>query len=128
MAGNKGLVDHWIERWATTMPARAVLFQGRSWIDKEDITRRLAAIRLPVLVVHGEEDVPIPVERAQAMAEALSDAILARVAQAGHSVNLEQPASVNAEIARFLGRLDLLRLRRPNDGKLTSPALQAAGN
>ena len=42
--------------------------------------------------------------------------------------NLEQPAAVNAEIARFLGRLDLPRLRRPNDGKLTGPALQTAGN
>ena len=128
MASNKALVDHWIERWATTMPARAVLFQCRSWIDKEDITEHLAAIRLPVLVVHGEEDVPIPVERAQAMADALPDAIFARVAQAGHSVNLEQPAAVNAEIARFLERLDLPRLSWRRDGKSTSPALQTAGN
>ena len=104
---NKALVDYWIDYWATTVPARAVLFQGRSWIDKDDITGRLAALRLPVLVVHGEEDLPIPIERAQAMAGALPDATFARVAQAGHSVNLEQPAAVNAAIARFLGRLDL---------------------
>ena len=106
-ARNRPLVDHWVERWSTTVPARAVLFQGRSWIDKADITARLAAVRVPTLVIHGEEDVPIPIERAQTLADALPDATFARIAQAGHSVNLERPEAVNAEIARFLGRLDL---------------------
>ena len=106
-AGNEALVAHWIERWAATVPARAVLFQGRSWLDKEDITARLAAVRLPALAVHGEEDVPLPIERARAMADALPGATFVRVPGAGHSVNLEQPAIVNAAIARFLGRLDL---------------------
>ena len=107
-ARNRALVDHWIDRWATTVPARAVLFQGRSWIDKEDITERLAAIDLPVLVIHGEEDVPLPIARALPMVDVLPDATLARIAQAGHSVNLEQAGAVNAAIARFLGRLDLM--------------------
>ena len=107
LACNKALADHWVERWSTTVPARAVLFQGRSWIDKADITDRLADIDLPVLVVHGEEDVPLPIERAQAMADALPDATFVRVPGAGHSVNLESPATVNAAMARFLGRLDL---------------------
>ncbi len=107
LARNRPLVDHWIERWATTVPARAVLFQGRSWIDKEDITARLASVDVPALVVHGEEDVPLPIARALPMADALPDATLARVAQAGHSVNLEAPQAVNAAIAAFLGRLDL---------------------
>ena len=107
LADNKRLMDHWVERWATTVPARAVLYQGRSWLDKDDITARIAAIELPALVVHGEEDVPLPIDRAAAMADALPDATFARVAHAGHSVNLEQPAAVNAAIARFLGRLDL---------------------
>ena len=104
---NPALVEHWVERWATTMPARAVHFQGDSWIDKADITGRLATVRVPALVIHGEEDVPLPIDRAQAMADALPNATLVRVAHAGHSVNLEQPEVVNAAIARFLGRLDL---------------------
>ena len=107
MAGNKALVEHWIERWSTTMPARAVHFQGGSWIDKEDMSERLAAARLPALVVHGEEDVPLPIDRAQATVDALPDATFVRVPEAGHSVNLEQPAVVNAAIARYLGSLDL---------------------
>ena len=107
LARNNTLVDHWIERWTTTMPARAVFFQGRSWIDKADTTGHLAAVQLPVLVVHGEEDVPIPIERVLPMVEALPEATFARIAEAGHSVNLEAPAPVNRAIARFLGGLDL---------------------
>ena len=106
IARNPSLVDHWTRLWATTIPARAVLFQGRSWIDKADITARLATVHVPALVVHGEEDVPLPIARALPMADALPDATLARIAQAGHSVNLESPDAVNAAIARFLGRLD----------------------
>ena len=107
LAHNKALADHWINRWAMTVPARAVLFQGRSWLDKDDITERLTAVALPALVVHGEEDVPLPIERAQVMADALLDATFVRVPGAGHSVNLEKPDIVNAAITRFLGRLDL---------------------
>ena len=103
LAHNRELVDHWIERWATTVPARAVLHQGRSWIDKEDITARLATIQVPALVIHGEEDVPIPIERAQPMVDALPDATFARIPRAGHSVNLEAHQAVNQVIARFLG-------------------------
>ena len=106
LAHNRELVDHWIERWATTVPARAVLYQGRSWIDKEDITARLATVDVPSLVLHGEEDVPIPIDRAQPMADALPGATFARIPRAGHSVNLEAHQSVNQVIARFLGRLD----------------------
>ena len=106
IARNKPLVDHWIERWTATIPARAVLFQGRSWIDKEDITRRLGAVTVPPLAIHGEEDVPIPIERALPMVDALPDATLARIPRAGHSVNLEAPAAVNAAIDGFLDRLD----------------------
>ena len=107
LAHNRELVDHWIERWTTTVPARAVLHQGRSWIDKEDITPRLATVRVPALVIHGEEDVPIPIDRVQPMVDALPDATFARIPRAGHSVNLEAHQLVNQTIARFIGNFDL---------------------
>ena len=103
LAHSRELVDHWIERWTTTVPARAALYQGRSWIDKEDITARLATVRVPALVIHGEEDVPIPFDRVQPMVDALSDATFVRIPRAGHSVNLEAHQAVNQAIARFLG-------------------------
>ncbi len=105
-AENGALVDHWIDRWASTVPARAVLYQGRSWIKKDDITERLREIEVPALVIHGEEDVPIPIERALPMVDVLPDATLARIPKAGHTVNLEQAAAVNEAIGSFLERID----------------------
>ncbi len=102
---NKALVDYWIDRWATTIPARAVLFQGRSWIDKSDITDRLSAIKIPVLVIHGEEDVPIPVDRALPMLDVLPDATLAAIPTSGHTANLENPEAVNEAIGSFLAKV-----------------------
>ena len=85
---------------------------GSTSCDDGITSGALRPTRVPALVIHGEEDkedMPLPIDRAAAMAEAdaLPDATFARVAEAGHSVNLEQPAVVNAAIARFLGRLDL---------------------
>lgn len=102
---NKNLVEYWIDRWATTVPARAVLYQGRSWINKDDLTSRLSEITVPVLVIHGEEDIPIPVERAVRMLEALPGATLSRIPQAGHTSNLENALKVNEAIHAFLARI-----------------------
>ncbi len=104
-AENMALVDHWIDRWATTVPARSVFCQGKSWIKKDDITDRLGEIEVPVLIIHGEEDVPIPIERALPMVDVLPDATLARVPKAGHTANLEQAAVVNEAIGSFLERI-----------------------
>jgi 3-oxoadipate enol-lactonase len=102
---NRGLVDHWIDRWCTMIPARAVYHQGGSWIAKTDMRPRLADIKVPTLIVHGEEDVPIPIEKAQPLINTLPDGALARTPQAGHSANLENPEAVNAAISAFLKRI-----------------------
>ena len=102
---NKSLVEYWVNRWATTVPARAVLNQARSWINKDDLTNRLSAITVPVLVIHGEEDIPIPVERAVRMLDALPSATLSRIPRAGHTSNLENAPKVNEAIRSFLTRI-----------------------
>ena len=99
---NKGLVDYWIDRWSTTIPARAVLYQSRSWITKDDLTSRLGEISVPTLLIHGEEDIPVPIERTVPMLEELPDAILCRIPQAGHTSNLENAAQVNEAMDAFL--------------------------
>ena len=99
---NKALVDHWIERWTTAIPARAVYHQGLSWIAKSDVTERLREIAVPTLVVHAEEDFQNPIENVLPMLEKLPNATLARVPEAGHSSNLENPDVVNDALGRFL--------------------------
>ena len=102
---NRALVEHWIERWCDTVPARAVYHQGGSWITKEDMRPRLQEVSVPTLVVHGEEDVPIPIEKAELLPNLLPHGELARIPHAGHSSNLENPAAVNAAIGAFLEKI-----------------------
>jgi pimeloyl-ACP methyl ester carboxylesterase len=69
------------------------------------LSPRLAALRLPVLVIAGERDAgSLPVSRA--LAEAIPGAELALVPDAGHVVNLAAPAAFDAALLGFLARLD----------------------
>ena len=104
-ANNKSLVDYWINRWSTTIPARAVLYQSRSWITKDDLTSRLGEITVPTLLIHGEEDVPVPIGRTVPMLEELPDATLCKIDRAGHTSNLENAVQVNEAIDTFLDRV-----------------------
>ena len=99
---NKALVDHWIERWTTAIPARAVYHQGLSWIAKSDVTERLREITVPTLFVHAEEDFQNPIENVLPMLEKLPNATIVRVPEAGHSSNLENPNVVNDAVGKFL--------------------------
>ena len=58
-ADNRVLIDHWIEQW-TQAPARVVYRQGMSWIYKEDLSRQIADIGLPVQIIQGEEEEGLP--------------------------------------------------------------------
>ncbi len=71
---------------------------------REDSRPTLEAIRVPALVVVGEEDVLTPPAEAETIAAGIRGARLVRVPRAGHLANLEAP-----------GR----RERRPSPGFLT---------
>jgi pimeloyl-ACP methyl ester carboxylesterase len=91
----------WIERWRT-MPAEGLATSFQTLLSREDIHERLPEIAAPALVVHGDADIAIPLERAQALVDGLPHAELATIAGAGHASNLTHPAPVNAAIERFL--------------------------
>lgn len=102
---NRALIDTWIDRWSTVIPARAVWHQALSWLDKPDRTDRLAEITIPTLIIHGEEDVPLPIAQAIDMLHYLPDATFVKVPRAGHSSNLENPPVVNHALAAFMDRV-----------------------
>jgi pimeloyl-ACP methyl ester carboxylesterase len=105
MKTNRKLVDHWIKVWTTSIPARSVYHQGMAWIPKKDDTAKLGSIKTPTLVLHGEEDHPIPIERAERMARAIPNSTFAAIPGAGHTCNLEAPGPVNKAIDAFLARV-----------------------
>ena len=65
-----------------------------------DLRPRLAGLRIPALVLHGDDD-PIPLDTARALAELLGAAF--RVIPAcGHAPHVEAPAALDI-VAEFLG-------------------------
>jgi pimeloyl-ACP methyl ester carboxylesterase len=63
--------------------------------------QRLPEVAVPVLLVVGSLDAKF-VEVARLMADALPDARLVEVADAGHSVHLERPDAWLAAVTEFL--------------------------
>jgi pimeloyl-ACP methyl ester carboxylesterase len=73
--------------------------------DRPDSTPSLAGIRVPTLIVHGEEDQVIPKSEAEAMAAVMPGSKLHLIAKAGHLPNLEQPGEFNRVVAGFVSSL-----------------------
>ena len=70
--------------------------------DRPDSTPDLAGLKVPVLVIHGEEDQLIPLAEAEAMAAALPMSRLEVIPGAGHLPNLEKPQEFNDAGREFL--------------------------
>ena len=99
------LVESWIEHWMA-YSGPSLVDEANCWLVREDLTDRLPEIDVPVLVVHGAEDVAIPLDRAAPMAHQLPDARLLVVEGAGHTVNIEGAGVVNDRIRAFLREID----------------------
>jgi pimeloyl-ACP methyl ester carboxylesterase len=70
---------------------------------RDDIGDKVSAIRVPTLIIHGDADNAIPLDKARAMQASIPNAELV-VLEGGHSVNMTNPAPVNAAIETFLIR------------------------
>jgi pimeloyl-ACP methyl ester carboxylesterase len=99
------LVESWVRHWME-YSGPSLVDEANCWLPREDLTDRLSEIDLPVLIVHGAEDVAIPLERATVMEHQLPDARVAVVKGAGHTVNVEAAAEVNDRIRSFLREIE----------------------
>jgi pimeloyl-ACP methyl ester carboxylesterase len=95
------LVELWMERWRALTGA-AVYWESASWLRREDVAPRLPEIAVPTLVIHGTEDVILPMSGAEEMADRVQRGRLARIPGAGHNANAEQPGAVNSALRAFL--------------------------
>ena len=74
-------------------------------MHRPDSTPLLPSIKVPTLVITGDEDALIPVDESRAMATAVPGATLVIVPRAGHLANLEQPDAFNHALHEFLTKL-----------------------
>jgi pimeloyl-ACP methyl ester carboxylesterase len=101
-----GPADHepWIKKWMSR-PADSPIEPFRCLVGRDDITDRLAEIEAPALVVHGEADPAIPIERAEALCAGLPRCEgLHRIPGAGHAANLSHPDAVEELLLDFCSR------------------------
>ena len=70
-----------------------------------DLVDRMKAITVPTLVMTGDEDWPC-LEPALLMKRTIPTAALVVMANAGHTINLEEPAAFNQHLADFLRAVD----------------------
>jgi pimeloyl-ACP methyl ester carboxylesterase len=70
-----------------------------------DLSARLAAIRVPTLVITGRDDHFAPPDKAEAVQRLVPGARLVVIDGAGHMLTSEQPAAFNAAVEQFLAEL-----------------------
>ena len=78
----------------------------RAMAARPDSTPLLSAIRLPTLIVVGEDDKATPPDSARRMNTAIAGSRFALIPEAGHVSNLEQPEPFNAALVSFLRALE----------------------
>jgi pimeloyl-ACP methyl ester carboxylesterase len=93
---------------AGALAAMVAGYPGQHWLgqDSHRQTRPpidvLEGVAGPVLVAVGERDVPGFREMSAVLARRIPGAIYRVVADAGHMINMEQPAAVNELLTRFM--------------------------
>lgn len=76
---------------------------GRQWIAAMGFSSldRLGALEIPTLLLHGEQDVLIPIGNGEALAAGIPKAALMRIQGAGHLLTMERPLETLATIRSF---------------------------
>lgn len=119
--GMQALVDSTLERWFTppylsqsrpevkrirehflSTPVSGYIGCSEA-IRRLDYLERLSEIRLPTLIVVGEEDQGTPVSASRAMHERIPDSGLVILPSAAHLSNIEQADPFNEALMEFLG-------------------------
>jgi len=86
--------------------ARTIAAAQRGMAARPDVTAELPSYDVPALVVVGQYDEISPVAEMRTIADALPNAELVVVPDAGHMAPLENPSAVHSAIRGFFARLD----------------------
>jgi pimeloyl-ACP methyl ester carboxylesterase len=70
--------------------------------DRLDITEEISRIRVPALLVCGEDDKMTPPVLSQFMKDRIPGAKLALIPRAGHFVMMENPEAFNEAVREFV--------------------------
>ena len=91
-----------IRQIAESQTSEGIIGALQAMRDRPDSGPSLSAIRVPALVVVGEQDALTPPTIAESLAARINGAKLVRIEGAGHLANLEKPDLFNAAVRSFL--------------------------
>ena len=74
-------------------------------ITRKGIAGEIDTIRVPTLILVGDEDVAVPLLHSQRLHEHIAGSRLEIIPRAGHTSTVEEPTAVNVAITNFLGSL-----------------------
>lgn len=107
-ASHRGLRDDdlamLVEPWTSEI-GQAAFYRQIAEADErftDEVEARYGELDEPVHVVWGAEDTWIPVDRAERLARMIPGTSLSVVEGAGHLIQLDAPAALTAELARWL--------------------------
>jgi 3-oxoadipate enol-lactonase len=98
------LVDQ-VRAMLAAAPVAGVIGDLMAMAERPDSTGLLSSIRVPVLLLVGQDDVLTKPPDAERMATRIADSELIVIPDAGHLSNMEQPDQFNRAIDRFAAKL-----------------------
>lgn len=94
-----------VRRIIESNPPRGIVDALAGLAARADSTPTLREIRVPTLVVVGEEDTITTPPEAEALQRGIAGSRLAVIPRAGHLANMENPAEFNRQVGAFLAGL-----------------------
>jgi pimeloyl-ACP methyl ester carboxylesterase len=98
---NPELVTAWRERFASTDVPSMLLGLG-ALVRRDSVVDELRSVEAPSLVIVGDEDASLPPPLSREIADALPNASLVVIPEAGHLSALEKPDAVTEAMLEFL--------------------------
>jgi pimeloyl-ACP methyl ester carboxylesterase len=96
----ESLVAPWVDG-----PGQAAFYRQIAQADQaytDEIQDLYAGLKMPVLVVWGDQDAWIPVDRAHRLCELIPGAQLKLIKEAGHLIQLDQPTALATTLTAWL--------------------------
>jgi len=108
---NRETLERLIElRLAEPQPSEAYLNQA-SAVLSFNLSEEVSRIRAPTLIIHGDEDLVVPVGNAYKLHEKIPGSTLIIFRGAGHLVNIERASEFNETVRIFIEAVEANRYR-----------------
>jgi pimeloyl-ACP methyl ester carboxylesterase len=79
-----------------------VVHSMKNAVGRNSVVEEITKISCPTLILVGEEDVALPIKKAELINRQIKNSELKIIPKAGHSSTIEQPEFVNQAIEEFL--------------------------